>query len=193
MQRYGIQSAKAFGVTAPNLRRVAKEIGTDHALAMKLWKTRIHDARAVAALIADPSALTEQEADQWTADFDNWAICDLTCLALYWQTPFAWKKVRQWSKSKHEYTKRAAFALIAALAVHAKTTPDNPFQAALHLIEKASTDERNFVKKSVNWALRQIGKRNATLRPQALQCAEKLAAAESKTARWIGRDALRDI
>ena len=162
-------------------------------MASALWATGIHDARALATLVADPKVISEAEIEEWVRQFDCWAICDSACLHLLWKTPFAWRKAREWATRQPEYERRAGFALIAALAVHDGKATDRQFRAALRLIRIAAGDERNYVKKAVNWALRQIGKRNAALRERAMKTAEELAAAQSRSARWIGADALREL
>jgi 3-methyladenine DNA glycosylase AlkD len=162
-------------------------------MALALWATGVHDARALATLIADPKQITEAEIESWVRDFDCWAICDSACIHLLWKTPFAWRKVWEWAAREPQYERRAGFALLAALAIHDKQAADTQFRRALRLIQKTSVDERNFVKKAVNWALRQIGKRNAALRQPAIAAAETLAASKSRSARWIGTDALREL
>ncbi|MGC9945522.1 MAG: DNA alkylation repair protein [Bryobacteraceae bacterium] len=193
MARYGIRPAKAYGVATPVMRSIAKELGRDTELAAALWSTNVLEARMLATMIADPLQIPEAEVERWVRGFDCWSVCDSACICLLWKTPFAWRKVREWSRRKPEYERRAAFALLAGLAVHDKQAPDKRFRAALRLIAKAATDDRNFVKKAVNWALRQIGKRNPALREAAIATAESLAGAESRSARWIGRDALREL
>jgi 3-methyladenine DNA glycosylase AlkD len=147
----------------------------------------------LAAMIADPMQISEHEVERWVGEFDCWSVCDSACIALLWKTPYAWRKVREWSSRKPEYERRAAFALLAGLAVHDKKASDRQFRSALRLISNAATDDRNFVKKAVNWALRQIGKRNPGLRESAIEVAESLIATESRSARWIGHDALREL
>lgn len=193
MARYGIRPAQAYGVAAPVLRSIAKELRRDQAMAMALWATGVHDARALATLIADPKRISEAEAEEWLRAFDCWAICDSACLHLLCKTPFAWRKVREWAAREPEYERRAAFALVAALALHDKQATDRQFRMALRLVREASGDERNYVKKAVNWALRQIGKRNAALRLAAIETAEALAASKSRSARWIAVGALREL
>jgi 3-methyladenine DNA glycosylase AlkD len=193
MARYGIRPAKAYGVATPVMRAIAKELGRDTDLASALWSTGVLEARIVATMVAEPTRIPEEEVERWVRDFDCWSVCDSACIGLLWKTPFAWRKVREWSRRKPEYERRAAFALLAGLAVHDKKATDKQFRAALRLIARAAGDDRNFVKKAVNWALRQIGKRNAVLRSAAMEMAEALAAAESRSARWIGHDALREL
>ncbi len=183
----------AYGVSTPAIRAIAKEFRHNPELAPALWRTGVLEARILATMIADPAAIGEQEIERWVSQFDCWAVCDAACVGLLWQTKYAWRKVREWSRRAPEYERRAAYALLAALAVHDKAASDKQFVAALRLVEKAATDERNFVKKAVNWALRQTGKRNAALRTEAMEVAERLAAGESRSARWIGHDALREL
>ena len=193
MARYGIRPAKAYGVATPVIRSIAKELGRSTELASALWSTNVLEARMLATMIADPLQIPEEEVERWVREFDCWSVCDSACIGLLWKTPFAWRKVREWSRREPEYERRAAFALLAGLAVHDKKASDKQFRAALRLISKAAGDERNFVKKAVNWALRQIGKRNTGLREAAIDTAESLIATESRSARWIGHDALREL
>lgn len=193
MVRYGIVAKKSFGVSAPALRTIAKEVGHDHELALKLWATKIYDARILAALIDDPKLITEVQIEQWVKDFDNWAICDGCCIHLFRKTPFAWRKAVAWSKRKEEFVKRAGFALMATLAVHDKQADDAKFIKILPIIKQESTNERNGVKKAVNWALRQIGKRNFKLNKHAIQIAKEIKKICSPSARWIASDALREL
>ena len=193
MARYGIRPAKAYGVATPVIRSIAKELRNNPDLASALWSTNVLEARMLATMIADPLQIPEEEVERWVRKFDCWSVCDSACIGLLWKTPFAWRKVREWSRREPEYERRAAFALLAGLAVHDKKASDKQFRAALRLISKAAGDERNFVKKAVNWALRQIGKRNTGLREAAIDTAESLIATESRSARWIGHDALREL
>jgi 3-methyladenine DNA glycosylase AlkD len=193
MARYGIRPAKAYGVATPTIRQMAREFRRDTELASALWSTNVLEARHLAAMIADPLQITEEEVERWVREFDCWAVCDSACIGLLWKTPFAWRKVREWSRRKPEYERRAAFALLAGLAVHDNQATDKQFRMGLRLIAKAAGDDRNFVKKAVNWALRQIGKRNPELRKVAIETAESLIATGSRSARWIGRDALREL
>jgi 3-methyladenine DNA glycosylase AlkD len=191
--RFGVHVANILGVAAPALRKLAKEIGTDHKLAGQLWRTGIHDARALATLIDDPAKVTPTQMERWAKDFDSWAICDAACGCLFDRTPYAWDKAVAWAARDEEYVKRAGFVLMATLAVHDKKAPDERFAAFLPLIEQYADDERNFVKKAVNWALRQIGKRNSRLNKLAVRTAEKVRARDTKAARWIAADALREL
>jgi 3-methyladenine DNA glycosylase AlkD len=193
MARYAIVAPKAFGVTMGTLRQIAKSIGPNHELALALWTTEWYEARMLATLIDDPQHVTSAQMDRWRRDFDNWAICDTACFALFDRSPHAWRKVEPWSKHKGEFQKRAAFALLASLALHRKDADDAAFRKSLPLIERASTDERNFVKKGVSWALRAIGQRSPALNTAAISLAKRLAASPDATARWLGKDALREL
>jgi 3-methyladenine DNA glycosylase AlkD len=193
MARYGIVAPKAFGVSVGDLRARGKALGTDQALAQALWKTGWYEARMLAGFVADPAKTTAAQMDRWARDFDNWAICDHLCFHLFDRSPHAWRKIAQWSGRREEFVKRAAFALLASVALHDKTGPDEPFLRALPLIEGAATDERNFVKKGVNWALRGVGRRSPVLHAAALGTARRLAGSDAASARWIGKDALREL
>jgi len=193
MARYGINVEKAFGVPAPVLRNMAREIRGDHALAQRLWATRIHDAKHLAALSDDPKQVTEEQMERWARDFDSWDVVDGCCNNLFRKTPFAHHKAVEWTSRKEEYVRRAGFVLMACLAVHDKAAGDAVFVRYLRLLKKGATDERNFVKKAVNWALRQIGKRNLALRNAAIATAKQIRELDSKSARWIAADALREL
>lgn len=197
MKRFGILTQASFGITAPVLKQFAKEVKKEasdrHALALKLWETAIHEARAVAFLIDDPKRVTQKQMDAWAKDFDNWATVDGTCSYLFCRTPFAYEKAVEWAGKRPEFVKRAAFAMMAYLAVHDKKAPDEKLAAFLPLIEKHSDDDRNFVKKAVNWALRQIGKRSVALNKLAIEAAERIKLQGTKPARWIAADALREL
>jgi 3-methyladenine DNA glycosylase AlkD len=193
MARYGITARKVFGVSAPELRKMAKEFGKNHDLAQELWSVDVLETRGLAFLIDDPSEVTEKQMEQWVRDFDNWAVCDGCCANLFDKTVFAWKKAVEWSQRKREFEKRAAFTLMAALAVHDKKAADKQFVSFLPIIKRQAKDERNFVKKAVNWALRQIGKRNLALNKKAIQTAKEIQRLDSKSARWIAADALREL
>ena len=193
MARYAIPSDKAFGISVGALRQHAKRIGPDHGLAAALWKSGWYEARMLASFVDDPAEVTPQQMDTWCGDFDNWAICDTACFALFDRTPHAWPKVEKWAKSRDEFVKRAAFALLASLTVHDKRAGDAPFVKGLVLVERAATDERNFVKKAVNWALRSVGKRNAALNVAAVDVAKRLGESTNPAARWVGKDALREL
>lgn len=191
--RYGIWTDKAFGVAVGELRKMTKEIGTDHGFAQKLWATGWHDARMLATMIDDPAQVTSAQMDTWCKDFDNWGIVDTACFVLFDRSPHAFTKVKQWAKRKPEFEKRAAFALLASLALHDKKTDDEPFLKSFPLIQAAANDERNFVKKGVSWALRAMAGRSTFLHTAAIELAEELAASDNATERWVGKDVLRDI
>jgi 3-methyladenine DNA glycosylase AlkD len=191
MARYAIVAPKVFGVSVGTLRHLSKTLGTDPRLAAALWKSGWYEARMLAAFIDDPASITAAEMDRRAKDFDNWAICDTLCFHLFDKSPHAWKKIAQWRRSREEFVKRAAFALLASVALHDKSAPDAPFNTSLAWIERAAADDRNFVKKAVNWALRGIGERNRHLHAAARETAQRLAASPLASARWIGKDALR--
>ena len=193
MARFGIVGAQRLGISMPELRRIAKTAGRDHQLALALWRTGIPEARIVAALVDQPGQLTEQQMDDWVAEFEAWDVCDQVCMNLFDKTPLAWKKVRDWAERDEEFVKRAAFALLACLAWHDKTAADERFVELLPLIKRAATDQRNYVKKAVSWALRTIGKRNAQLNQVAIQTAREIQQLDAKAARWIAADALREL
>jgi 3-methyladenine DNA glycosylase AlkD len=191
MSRYGIvTSERVIGVSMANIQKVGKACGRDHALAEALWPTRVYEARMLAAYVADPARLTPEQMDGWTRDFDNWATCDTLCFKLFDQSPHAWTMVDRWAGDPAEFVKRTAFALLASLAAHDRKSGDAPFLERLALIEAAATDERNFVRKGVSWALRSIGgKKSPMLRAAAREMADRLAASSDKSAKWIGREA----
>jgi 3-methyladenine DNA glycosylase AlkD len=193
MARYGMSSAGRLGISVPELRQIAREVGKDHALALELWQTGIPEAQIVAAIVAEPAKLTEQQMDDWVADLNSWDVCDQLCMNLFEKTPLAWKKVHDWSERDEEFVKRAAFALIACLAWHDKEATDQQFIALLPLLKRGATDNRNYVKKGVNWALRHIGKRNRILNEAAIQAAKEIQQIDSRAARWIASDALREL
>ena len=175
------------------MRKLAKELGRDHGLAIQLWKTGYAESRIVAAMIEEPEKLTEEQMEEWVKDLDSWDVCDQVCMNLFEKTPLAWKKIHDWSKRDEEFVKRAAFALIACLAWHGKELDDEMFIDLFPVIKRGASDERNFVKKSVNWALRNIGKRNTILNEAAIRLAEEIGRGDSKAARWIASDALREL
>lgn len=197
MARFAIITKKAFGVSAPVLKDLAKEIKKQtkdrHKLALELWETEIHEARIIAYLIDDPKEVTEKQMESWVKDFDNWAICDGTCGHLFCRSEFAYKKVLEWSEREEEFIKRAGIVLIAWLAVHDKKADDEKIAGLLPILESKADDERNFIKKAVNWSLRQIGKRNLNLNKLAIESVEKIKAQNTKSARWIAADALREL
>jgi 3-methyladenine DNA glycosylase AlkD len=193
MARYGIVTERALGISIYDLRPLARRIGTDHWLAAELWQTGIHEARILAAYVDDPAAVDEAQLERWVADFDSWDVCDQVCSGLFDRTAAAWTKAVEWAARDEEFVKRAAFVLMAALSVHDKRAGDARFLELLPLIEREAGDDRNFVKKAVNWALRQIGKRNAALNAAAVATARQIAAQSSRSARWIAADALREL
>ncbi|MHB9155222.1 MAG: DNA alkylation repair protein [Endomicrobiales bacterium] len=193
MARFGINPENTLGIPIPFLRALSRKTGKNQALSLALWKTGIHEARLLAAFIGEPSLVNEKQMEAWVKDFNSWDICDQVCSNLFDRTKFAYGKAKQWSRRKDEFVKRAGFVLMAALAVHDKKGGDAPFEGFLSLIQAAARDERNFVKKAVNWALRQIGKRNLSLNRKAIAAAEKIVKIDAKSARWIARDALREL
>jgi 3-methyladenine DNA glycosylase AlkD len=193
MARYAITAPKVFGVSVGTLHQLAKRLGRDHELALALWETGWYEARMLAAFVDEPARVTSAQMNRWAKQFDNWAICDTHSLHLFDRTPHAWSKIQEWSGRREEFVKRAAFALLAGVALHDKHAPDHTFLAALPLTERASTDERNFVKKAVSWALRTIGQRSVPLHAAVLTVANRLAASADTTARWVGRDVVRDL
>jgi len=193
MARYGIVAAKAFGVSVGELRRKAKELGRSHELAAALWDTGWYEARLLAAFVDDPAQVTPAQMDRWARGFENWADCDTVCFHLFDKTPHALVKVAAWAKRREEFLKRAAFALLASVALHDESLPDARFAKLLPLIEEGAADDRNFVKKGVLWALRGIGGRSPGLHAEALAVARRLAAADGATERWVGKAALREL
>jgi 3-methyladenine DNA glycosylase AlkD len=193
MARYGISSPKMFGVPVGALQTLAKRLGPDHRLAQALWKTGWFEARMLAVFVEEPARVTPAQMDRWAGAFDNWAICDTVCFHLFDRVPHAWPKVTQWARRREEFVKRAAFALLAALALHDRAATDRRFLARFGLIERAARDGRNYVRKGVSWALRSIGYRNPELHRAAVGLGEKLAASSDRSAAWVGRDTLRDL
>ena len=193
MARYGINAANTYGISIPNLRRLAKETGKDHALAQQLWDSGIHEARILASLVDQPELVTERQMELWVKDFDSWDVCDGVCSNLFGYTPFAWDKATEWSKREEEFVKRAGYVLMARLAVGDKKAPDEKFLPFFPLIIAGAADERNFVKKAVNWALRQIGKRNDNLLAESTKVGLELRHSTSPSARWVANDALREF
>lgn len=194
MRRFGLVSAhEQLGVSVATLRNLGRPHRRDHALSLELWASGILEAMVLAAIIDDPKQVTRGQMERWVRDCDNWGLTDALCFGLFDRTPFAEDKAHAWSKRKAEFVKRCAFALMAGLAVHRKELPDAVFQRCLPVIRREATDERNFVRKAVNWALRQIGKRNPRLRRAAIAEARRLLKTDSKAARWIARDALREL
>jgi 3-methyladenine DNA glycosylase AlkD len=193
MARFGINPENTYGVSVPALRRMAKEIGRDHILAQRLWASGIHEARLLAGLVDEPAAVTEAQMEAWAKDFDSWDIVDGSCANLFEKTPFAYQKAVAWAGRDEEYIKRAGFVLMARLAVGSKKADDRTLETFLPYIERESVDARNFVKKAVSWALRQIGKRNPALNIKAIGTARRIAQQDSASARWIAADALREL
>jgi len=175
------------------IRKLARHVGRNHGIALELWASGIHEARILATIVEDPARVTRRQMNAWAADFDSWDVCDQACLNLFRYTPYAWQIAAKWAHAKPEFVRRAGFALMAGLAVKDKGSTDERFQTLLPLIRESATDERNFVRKAVNWALRSIGKRNARLRQAAIEAARAIAALDSRSARWIAADALREL
>ena len=193
MARFGIRAKVVYGVSKPKLDEIVKRIGKNHALGLALWETGIHDARLLGMLISRPEEVTKEQMERWVRDFDNWDVCDGTCCHLFAGSKPAWKKAFEWGSRKKEFEKRAGFALAAYLAVHDKAADDAPFQKYLKVIERQASDERNFVRKAVNWALRNIGKRNLRLNREAIRSAERIRKERTRAGRWIAADALREL
>jgi len=193
MARFGISTANTLGISMKTLEPIAKRIKKDHTLALQLWDSGIHEARLLACMIDDPKQVTVAQMDAWVAAFDSWDVCDQVCSKLFDKTPFAYAKAVEWAAREAEFVKRAGFVLMATLAVHDKKAPDQPFIDFLPIIEREAGDARNFVKKAVNWALRQIGKRNLRLNALAIQTGEAIRAQDSKAAKWVAADALREL
>jgi len=193
MKRFGIDNQSALGIPLPELRKMAKEIKTNHDLALALWKINIHEAKLLASMIADPKQFTEEQADEWVHDFYSWDICDQVCGNLLDRTTFALNKVIEYTNSAEEFVKRAGFVLMAEFAIHNKKAPDDAFLPFFPIMEREAWDNRNFVKKAINWALRQIGKRNNTLRVHAIATAQRILLQNTKSARWIATDALNEL
>ena len=193
MARYGIVAKRAYGVSVGTIRALAKQIGPDQALSLELWKTGWYEARLLAAFVGEPERVTRRQMNAWAAGFENWADCDTVCFHLFDRTPFAFEKALEWSASPREFVRRAGYVLMACLAAHDRKAADASFRPFLPLIEKASRDDRNFVKKGVSWALRGIGRRSRPLYAASVKLAERLASSKEATPRWIGKDALRDL
>ena len=193
MARYAIPNDKALGVLMGDIQKLGKLLGRDHALALELWKTDVYEARMLCAYVDDPARVTPAQMDAQARDFDNWAICDTLCFALWVRTPHAFAKIRKWATHRDEYVKRASFALLASMALRHKESTDADYLRTLPLMEKAASDERNFVKKAVSWALRGVGRRSVKLNKASLALAKRLAASEDAAPRWIGKDALREL
>ena len=193
MAKYGMTVEQRLGVSVPDMRKLAKEIGRDHRLALDLWRTGITEARIVASMVGDPAKLTEDQMEDWVIGINSWDVCDQVCMNLFEKSQLAWKKIADWSEREEEFVKRSAFSLIACLAWHDKKASDERFIGLLPLIIQGSTDERNFVKKAVNWALRNIGKRNLNLNRAAISAAKAIKRLDSKAARWVASDTLREL
>jgi 3-methyladenine DNA glycosylase AlkD len=193
MARYGLPSDHALGVAVGEIKALGKRLGRDHQLALGLWPTGIYEARMLCAYVGDPAALSAEEMDAWCRDFDNWGICDTLSFVLFGRTSHAWRKVEQWSRRRDEFVKRAAFATLATLALRDKSAGNEPFLRSLRLVEQAATDDRNFVRKGVSWALRAIGERNNALNAAAVRTGRRLAESEDDAARWVGKDVLKQL
>jgi 3-methyladenine DNA glycosylase AlkD len=193
MARFGINPHNTLGISMTYLRQIAKEVGKDHGLAQQLWRSEIHEARILATLVDTPLLVTEAQMEEWVKDFDSWDVCDACCMNLFRKTDYTYAKALEWSEREGEFIKRAGFAMMATLAVHDKKADDGVFQALLPIVEREAWDERNFVRKAVNWALRQIGKRNRHCNSLAVEAAERIEKTGSKSGRWIARDALREL
>lgn len=193
MARFGINTTTALGVSIPKLRALAKKLGKSHELAQALWRTKIHEARLLACFVDEPVAVTPRQLESWVRDFDSWDLCDQCCSNLFDKTTFAFEKAIELSEHREEFVKRTGFVLMACLAVHDKKRPDKDFLKFFPIIKREATDERNFVKKAVNWALRQIGKRSPGLRRAAMKTAEEIQMLDSKSAKWIAGDAIREL
>jgi 3-methyladenine DNA glycosylase AlkD len=193
MARFGITIDHRLGVSVPDMRKLAKEFAQDHRLALDLWKTGIDEARILASMIDDPEQVTLKQGERWVKDFNSWDVCDQVCMNLFEKTPWAWQKIIEWAGREEEFVKRAAFSLMACLAWHDKKAPDENFIRLFSLLRRGANDERNFVRKAVNWALRNIGKRNIRLNRAAIHLAEEIGRIDSKTARWIASDAIREL
>ena len=193
MARFGINTERALGISVSTLRTIAKDLGRDHTLAGELWDSGIHEARLLATLVDEPKAVTSEQMEAWAGDFDSWDLCDQCCMNLFWRTPYATEKASEWSRRDEEFVKRAAFALMARLATKTAKSSDELLESFLEIIEHSADDDRNFVRKGVNWALRQIGKSNRHLNALAVASAERIRAQDTKSARWIANDALREL
>ena len=193
MSRFGIVGDQRMGVSVPDMRKIAKGVGKDHQLALELWDTGIPEAMIVAGMVAEPDKLTEAQMEDWVVDINSWDICDQVCMHLFEKTPLAEKKIYEWSRREEEFVKRTAYALIACLAWHDKAAGDEDFIKYFPVIKQGSTDDRNYVKKAVNWALRNIGKRNLALNRAAVEIAREIGDLDSRSARWIASDAIREL
>lgn len=193
MSKYGMAIEQRLGVSVPELRQIAKEAGKDHRLALELWKTGIPEARIVAAMVGQPEELTEEQMERWVMGINSWDVCDQVCMNLFEKSPLAWKKIEDWSRREEEYVSRAAYALIACLAWHVQSATDAEFIRLFPVIKQGAADERNYVKKAVSWALRNVGKRNRNLNRAAIELAKEIECIDSKAARWIASDVIREL
>jgi len=193
MVKYGITPKSAYGVSIPNLRKIAKQVGTNHNLAQQLWASDIRETRILASMVDDSDMVTEEQMEKWVKDFDYWEICDQCCMNLFKKTKFAYQKSIEWSSREEEFVKRAGFVLMACLAVSDKKADDGRFEIFFPIIKSEASDNRNYVKKAVNWALRQIGKRNFNLNRKAIETAKEIQKMDSKSAKWIASDAIREL
>lgn len=193
MAKFGMTADKRLGVSVPDMRKIAKEIGKDHKLSLELWKTGIPEARIVAGMIGDPERLTEKQMESWVKGFDSWDVCDQVCMNLFEKSPMVMKKIHDWSEREEEFVKRTAYALIACLAWHDKEAKDEKFIKLFPVIKRGATDDRNFVKKAVNWALRNIGKKNLNLNKAAIKTAKEIQKIDAKSSRWIASNAIREL
>ncbi len=193
MARFGINPENTYGVSIPNLRNMAKNIGVNHTLAQQLWASGIHEARILASMVDSPEMVTEEQIERWVMDFDSWDVCDQCCMNLLEKTKFAYQKAVEWSSNDNEFIKRAGFVLMARLAVSDKKAGDQQFEPFLLIIKREAGDNRNFVKKAVNWALRQIGKRNLNLNKRVIETAEEIQGMDFTSAKWIASDAIREL
>lgn len=193
MARFGINTNNAFCVSMPDIRKIAKDAGKSHSLALELWNSGIHEAKTLASMVDEPQLVTELQMEERVKKFDSWDVCDQVCGNLFDKTEFAYKKAEEWSSRKEEFVKRAGFVLMACLAVHDKKAEDACFIKLFPIIRRESVDERNFVRKAVNWTLRQIGKRNMNLNKLAIKTAEEILLIDSKSAKWVASDALREL
>jgi len=193
MARFGMATERRLGVSIPDMRKMSKELGKDHKLAILLWEAGIPEARILAAMIDEPDKLSEAQMEDWVKGINSWDVCDQVCQNIFEKSPLAWKKITDWSKREEEFTKRTAYALLACLAWHDKDAKDAQFIKLLPVVKRGATDERNFVKKAVNWALRNIGKRNPNLNKAAMKTAKEILRIDSNAARWIASDAIREL
>jgi 3-methyladenine DNA glycosylase AlkD len=193
LTRYGITAPRAFGVSVGTIQQLGRKLGRDHELAAALWDTGWYEARLLTAYVDDPARVTSAQMDRWAREFDNWGVCDTLCFALFDRTAHAWKKVEPWSRRREEFVKRAAFALVASLALHDRKAGDAQFLATLPLLERGASDHRNFVKKGVSWGLRVVGRRNRVLNEAAVELARRLTESPEPSARWVGREGLKEL